>query len=190
MPKAVIAALDAAAPSDLHRIAELAKAGRLADETMVGERLPSAASHASTFTVPLIAGPSSSPVSSSEIGSRESRPALGGEVDRGCHESGDRSLHVARPAPDRRSPAPPRLRTADGASSAHLPAARHRYGRQNRNVSAPFRTARKDCRRRAFRVTEPQLFASREAGLSERPGGVTGAHRPQPVSPTGSGSAP
>src|SRR5215208_7719467 len=32
-------------------------------------------------------------------GSRESGSALGGELERGCHESGDRSFHVARSTP-------------------------------------------------------------------------------------------
>ena len=123
-----------AAPADLDHVAELVRIGRLADERRRPSVSPFAAAHSSSLTVPLIAGPSSSPVIRKEI--EPLRRALvlryGGRRRRrnrrcrpSCRRRRGRTSRRWRSRPKR----------ADASRPPHRRPARHRYGRQTSDAA-------------------------------------------------------
>ena len=155
----------AAAAADLDLVAELARAGRLADERG-GEALAASGRPFEQLRVPLTASPSSSPVTRNESRPPKSAAAPRDEAERRGHHRGEPALHVDRAAAVEHA-------VDDLRGEGRMPPARLRSGRHDVDMAGerqmrarPRRSRRRDSR--PARSPPPRRPAARrEAGRRE-----------------------
>ena len=107
---------------------------------------PRAASHSSILTVPLMAGPSSSPVMRKPIEPFFGAPCLSRSSEGGGGEGGDAALHVGGAAPDKLALDDLAGEGIDAPFRRNRPAAPRRYGRRTAGRARCRRSGRRDCR--------------------------------------------